>query len=108
MPPAPPPTEPPTANWNVKYEEFHPGHCLLCGDYIINGRGERVGWPLLHRGGSQFRATYMAPQHAEYAAAMGPSVGLALAGWLTEASTTSSCMSDGALALARAINHPAT
>ncbi|MFF8645022.1 hypothetical protein [Streptomyces sp. NPDC015345] len=98
----------PTANWNVKYKEFHTGHGLLCGDYITNGRGERVGWPLLHRGGSQYRPTYMAPQHAEYAAAVGPSVGLALAAWLTEASTTPSCMSDSALALARAINHPAT
>lgn len=73
----------PTANWNVEYKEFQsPGHGLLCGDYIANGRGERVGWPLLHRGGSQHRPTYMASQHAEYAAAMGPAVGLALAAWL--------------------------
>ncbi|MFI1677020.1 hypothetical protein [Streptomyces sp. NPDC020607] len=79
----------PTANWNVKYKEFQsPGHGLLCGDYITNGRGERVGWPLLNRGGSQHRPTYMATQHAEYAAAMDPTVGLALAKALGEAAAS--------------------
>ncbi|MFH8793299.1 hypothetical protein [Streptomyces sp. NPDC017941] len=100
----------PTAHWNVKSRgKFQsPDHSLLCGDYITNGRGERVGWPLLHRGGSQHRPTYMATQHAEYAATVGPTVGLALAAWLTEASTIRSCAHGSALAVARAINRSGT
>lgn len=70
----------PTAHWNSEIQGH--GRSLLCGDYTTNGRKEQIGWPSLVRGGSFQRPVYMHAQHAEYAAAMGPTVGLALAAWL--------------------------
>ncbi|MGW4222964.1 hypothetical protein ACWEG1_05855 [Streptomyces bauhiniae] len=111
----------PTVNWNTKRNHFVGSdqqtydHSRLYGDYIINGRGERAGWPLLLRGGGPRRAAYMHTQHAEYAAAMDPTVGLAVAVWLeAEAATWAGdevhtqctpalCTLDAALAVARAL-----
>ena len=101
----------PTAHWNSKNQG--PGRSLLCGDYTTNGRGELVGWPSLARGGSFQRPSYMSTQHAEYAAAMGPAVGLALADWLEYTASMLAAQTHpdwqdlvgcNALAVARAIN----
>ncbi|WP_318205356.1 hypothetical protein [Streptomyces sp. SCL15-4] len=94
----------PTTHWNSK-DQGH-GRSLLCGSYTTNGRGEQVGWPSLVRGGSFQRPSYMHTQHADYAAAMDPTVGLLLADLLDD-------MADGddageinpwALTLARELN----
>ncbi|MFD7705620.1 hypothetical protein [Streptomyces sp. NPDC059786] len=58
---------------------------VLCGDYLTLEDGRRISWPSLVRGGSPQRHARLEPQHAEYAATMGPVVGLALADWLDAA-----------------------
>ncbi|MCX5431902.1 hypothetical protein OHU11_30080 [Streptomyces sp. NBC_00257] len=74
----------PTTQWNAepRWPDDPDGHWNLYGGYTSRDDGRRFGWPRLNRGGSQHRQAYMHPQHAEYAAAMGPALGLALADWL--------------------------
>ncbi|MFE0800104.1 hypothetical protein [Streptomyces sp. NPDC058812] len=73
----------PTANWHHQERGHGRGH--LYGDHLTRDDGRRISWPHLLRGGSSQRPTYMHVQHAAYAAAMGPALGLALAEWLDQA-----------------------
>ncbi|MGV9803900.1 hypothetical protein ACWDTP_38265 [Mycobacterium sp. NPDC003449] len=76
----------PTARWHT--EPCWPDDDstrFLYGDHLTRDDGRRISWPLLNRGGSPQRPSYMHGQHAEYAAAMDPTVGLALADWLDAA-----------------------
>ncbi|GGQ83572.1 hypothetical protein [Streptomyces flaveolus] len=73
----------PTANWHHEDRGRNRGH--LYGDHLTRDDGRCISWPHLLRGGSAQRPTYMHVQHAAYAAAMGPVVGLALADWLDQA-----------------------
>ncbi|MEU5608417.1 hypothetical protein AB0H03_06615 [Streptomyces sparsogenes] len=76
----------PTAHWNT--EPCWPDDDstrFLRGDYLTRDDGRRISWPNLLRGGTGARPPYMATQHAEYAATMGPAVGLAVAAWLDSA-----------------------
>lgn len=74
----------PTANWHTKprWPNDDDGSRYLFGDHRTRDDGHVYSWPILNRGGSPQRPSYMRSQHAEYAAAMGPGVGLALADWL--------------------------
>ncbi|MFF1483107.1 hypothetical protein ACIGZH_01810 [Streptomyces sp. NPDC058319] len=109
----------PTAHWHHK-DRGH-DHAVLYGDHLTSDDVECISWPLLLRGGSLYRSSYMHVRHAEYAATMGPVVGLALAtlleGVLSSAreaapaheECASGCSPDtcdlaAALAVARAIN----
>lgn len=99
----------PTAHWNSE-DQGH-GHSQLWGDYLTRDDGRTISWPTLIRGGSMHRQAYMHTQHADYAAVMGPAVGLALAKWLDSWHGTDfdehAAMPDDlahALAIARAIN----
>ncbi|MEU8473728.1 hypothetical protein [Streptomyces hygroscopicus] len=76
----------PTAHWNTEpcWPDDDDGTRYLCGDHLTRDDGRTISWPHLLRGG-RGRAPYMATQHAEYAAAMGPALGLALAAWLDSA-----------------------
>ncbi|MFF7485605.1 hypothetical protein [Streptomyces luteogriseus] len=97
----------PTANWHTGTN----GHRLY-GDHLTREDGRTISWPRLNRGGSPQRPAYMHPQHAEYAAAMGPALGLVLADWLDfEAGLIARVpgaelrgRTERALAVARAIN----
>ncbi|MFE7954409.1 hypothetical protein [Streptomyces sp. NPDC057413] len=98
----------PTAHWHSK-DQAH-DHSFLYGDYLTRDDGRTISWPLLLRGGSAQRPSHMHPQHAAYAAAMGPTVGLALADWLDVASVNAVVLTwpndfiERALTVARAIN----
>lgn len=110
----------PTAHWNAKpcqSPEFagvipDDGSRLLCGDYLTRDDGRRISWPNLLHARAARSAAYMRARHAAYAAAMGPTVGLALADWLE--SVASRAREEGgewvgadlhhALAVVRAIN----
>lgn len=79
---------------------------FLYGDYLTRDDGKVISWPKILRGGTQQRPSQMDRAHAQYAAAMDPTVGLALADLLDD-------LADGddegetnpwAFALARAIN----
>ncbi|MFE9003153.1 hypothetical protein ACFYOY_13570 [Streptomyces sp. NPDC007875] len=77
----------PTANWHTEPcwpDDPTLGHHLY-GDHLTRDDGSTISWPLLNRGGSPHRRSYMHGQHAEYAAAMNPAVGLAIAAWLDSA-----------------------
>lgn len=95
----------PTAHWNTN-DGGDSSHSRLYGDYLTRDDGRRISWPSLVRGGSLQRPSYMHPQHAIYAAAMGPAVGLALADWLDSAAEDAKQIGPDphALAVARAIN----
>ncbi|MFF5670289.1 hypothetical protein [Streptomyces hygroscopicus] len=77
----------PTAHWNTEpcWPDDDDGSRFLYGDHLTRDDGRRISWPLLTRGGSHQRPSYMHGQHAEYAAAMDPTVGLAIAAWLDSA-----------------------
>ncbi|MFJ3507838.1 hypothetical protein [Streptomyces luteogriseus] len=103
----------PTANWHT--EPCGPddaGYHHLYGDHLTRDDDRTESWPRLNRGGSLQRPSYMHGQHAEYAAAMGPTVGLTLADWLDfEADLITRVpgaelrdRTERALAVARAIN----
>ncbi|MDJ1137906.1 hypothetical protein [Streptomyces iconiensis] len=104
----------PTARWNtepVQSARDDDSRRFLYGDYLTRDDGRRISWPLLLRGGRLHQPSYMHSQHAEYAAAMGPAVGAALAAWL-ESWTGLDVREDAAMAedlrhaltVARAIN----
>lgn len=92
-----------TAAWHS--EDRGHGRSALWGDHLIRNDGRRISWPLLVRGGSPQRPAYMHTQHAAYAAAMHPGVGLALADWLDGAAVDAEQIGADrhALAVARAI-----
>jgi hypothetical protein len=98
----------PTANWHAKprWPNNDDGSRYLFGDHLTRDDGHIYSWPLLNRGGSLQRPSYMRGQHAEYAAAMGPGVGLALADWLESAAEDAEQIGADhrALTVARAIN----
>ncbi|MBQ0827670.1 hypothetical protein [Streptomyces tagetis] len=79
----------PTAHWH--YEDRGRGRGHLYGDHLTREDDRCISWPHLLRGGSLQRPTYMHVQHAAYAAAMGPVVGLAIADWLEEAAHRYEC-----------------
>ena len=97
----------PTANWNTKpcWPEDDDGNRFLFGDHLTRDDDRTISWPLLLRGGRQHHQPYMHAQHAEYAAAMGPTVGLALADWLDSAARDAEHIGPDphALAVARAV-----
>ncbi|MEU6872413.1 hypothetical protein [Streptomyces sp. NPDC046751] len=74
----------PTTTWSTEpcWPNDDDGTSRLYGDYRTRDDGHRIAWPPLLHGGSSQRPTRMHTQHATYAAAMGPAVGLALADWL--------------------------
>ncbi|MFG3140783.1 hypothetical protein ACGFZA_31830 [Streptomyces sp. NPDC048211] len=75
----------PTAAWNSRPcwpNNPNSNSSYLYGDYLTRDDSSTIAWPLLLRGGSQHRQAHMETQHAAYASAMGPGVGLALADWL--------------------------
>ncbi|TVL89802.1 hypothetical protein [Streptomyces sp. SAJ15] len=76
----------PTAHWTTAAfaDSREP---VLCGDYLTLDDGRRVPWPRLVRGGSPQRPAYMHVRHADYIAAVDPTVGLALAEWLDAEAT---------------------
>lgn len=97
----------PTARWHS--DPRRPHH--LYGDHRTLDDGRTISWPLLNRGGSPQRPAYMHAQHAEYAAVMGPALGLLVAKWLASWDGADfdehAAMPDDlqhALAIARAIN----
>ncbi|MEV5977531.1 hypothetical protein [Streptomyces sp. NPDC052114] len=108
----------PTAHWHTAplWPDNDDGTRYLFGDHLTRDDGRRISWPLLLRGGRQLHQSYMHGQHADYAAAMDPTVGLALADWLDTAAEHCRlgyvCCDNGpcdeiaapALAVARAIN----
>jgi hypothetical protein len=98
----------PTANWHTqprRPDDDTSGHHLY-GDHLTRDDGRTISWPLLNRGGSPQRPSYMHAQHAAYAAAMGPTVGIALADWLDSAAEDAEQIGPDphAVATARAIN----
>lgn len=93
----------PTAHWH--HDDQGCGRGALYGDHLTRDDGRRISWPPLARGGSYQRPSYMHVQHAAYAAAVGPGVGLALAAWLEEEAVAASA-NPHALNLARLINTP--
>lgn len=76
----------PTAHWHTEpcWPKDDDGNRFLYGDHLTRDDGRTISWPPLLRGGMRSRAPYMHGQHADYAAAMDPTVGLALADWLDE------------------------
>lgn len=107
----------PTANWNTKprqsaeFEGLLPddGNRRLLGDYLTDDDGRRISWPSLLHGGAPGRKPRMRARHADYAAAMDPTVGQAVADWLdSEADLLTNddfpAIHHHALAVARAIN----
>ncbi|MER5750660.1 hypothetical protein [Streptomyces sp. NPDC002088] len=83
----------PTANWHAhpRWPDDPDGSSLLYGDYLTREDGRTISWPLLNRGSSSQRMAHMHTQHADYAAAMDPTVGLALADWLDSAAHHYEC-----------------
>ncbi|SCD61665.1 hypothetical protein [Streptomyces sp. PpalLS-921] len=94
----------PTSRWAVRYQPGvlpgappqtdRPCYLKAVDEADPDGRGAR---PLLHGNrGSRGRPPSMDPQHAEYAAAMDPGVGLALADWLDAAAVAHDATVTGA------------
>ena len=84
----------PTAHWNAQPCWNHlpdDGNRFLYGDRLTSDDGRPWSWPSLLHGGGQHRPARMRARHAEYAATMGPSVGLALADWLDAAAHSYEC-----------------
>ena len=77
----------PTAHWNAApcWPKDDDGNRFLYGDHLTRDDGRTIPWPPLLRGGMRSRAPYMHGQHADYAAAMGPTVGHAVVGLLNAA-----------------------
>ncbi|WP_405794082.1 hypothetical protein [Streptomyces sp. NBC_01506] len=90
----------PTAHWNTK--EQRGGGARLYGDYTTDGRGQRIGWPPLMHGTT--RPPHMEPQHAAYAATMGPALGLALADWLDRMADANETVNDYTFGLVATLN----
>ncbi|MFD6531558.1 hypothetical protein [Streptomyces sp. NPDC060184] len=70
----------PTTRWSTT--PLHSGYSSLHGDVQTLDDGRVVASPRLLHGGDMRRPVRMRTQHAEYAATMDPTVGLALADWL--------------------------
>ncbi|WP_318201088.1 hypothetical protein [Streptomyces sp. SCL15-4] len=98
----------PTAHWHTKpcWPNDGNGPRYLYGDHLTRDDGRTISWPLLNRGGSPQRPSYMHGQHADYAAAMDPTVGLALADLLDDLADgdDEGVVNPWALAVARALN----
>lgn len=97
----------PTAHWNSKvHRRQDSGYRILCGDYLTRADGRTISWPTLLHGRVGQSPALMHTQHAEYAAAMGPTVGLALADLLDDLAhgDDEDVVNPWALALARQIN----
>lgn len=92
----------PTAHWNTEPTRTGSDLHILFGDHLTRDDGSRIPWPPLIHGG---RLSYMHAQHATYAAAMGPAVGLAIAAWLESAARDARLVGADpqAVAVARAI-----